>query len=241
MPVTPAERRRRMALIRPGAVVGQISGRVGGVVFARNRGGAYVRNGPAPVQPRTLYQTAVRNALSTASSAWDSITEEQRTAWSEWAKLNPVKNRIGESVTLQGNAAFVQLNSRLARFGIAPVATTPAVGAPSGLLTLGLNADTGAGAFAAVFTPTPLGAHERIVIEGCNVRATAVAFVENMLVLVSAGDAASASPLDIQAEFESRLGSVAVGDHLYIRGYVLDDRNGQISGMLTVDNYATHT
>jgi len=230
-----------MALIRPGAVVGQISGRVGGVVFARNRGGAYVRNGPAPVQPRTIYQTQVRNALSTASSAWDGLTEDQRKAWSEWAKLNPIKNRIGETVTLQGNAAFVELNSRLARLGIAPVAATPAVGAPAGLLTLSLNADIGAGAFEAVFTPNPLGANQRIVIEGCNTRATAVEFIENRLVLVTAGAAASTSPMDIQAAFEARLGTLAVGDHVWIRAYIIDDRNGQVSGMVTADNYVTHT
>lgn len=230
-----------MALIRPGAVVGQVSGRIGGVVFARNRGGAYVRNGPAPVQPRTIYQQTVRNALSQASSAWDGLTDDQRQAWSEWAKLNPVKNRIGESVTLQGNAAFVQLNSRLVMLGITPVATTPAVGSPSGLLTMTLNTDIGAGDFEVVYTATPLGANHRLLLEGCNVGATAVRFIENRLVLFRASGANVASPLDVESDFQSRCGTVKVGDRIFVRGMVIDDRNGQVSGSITAESVVVST
>lgn len=230
-----------MALFRPGPLVGQVSGRVAGVVFARNRGGAYVRNGPSPVQPRTIYQQAVRNALAVASAAWNDLTDNQRQAWSEWAKLNPIKNRIGESVTLQGNAAYVQLNSRLAFLGIAPKTATPAVGSPSGLLTLSVTADIGAGDFELVFTATPLGTNERLILEGCNVRATDVKFIENRLVVFDTTDAAEASPYEIESPFQNRLGSVAVGDRIYVRAQVVDDRNGLVSAIATCTTVAIST
>ena len=132
-------------------------------MFARNRGGAYVRNGPSPVQPRTVYQNSVRAALSMASIGWGSLSDSNRMAWREWAKLNPIKNRIGQSVTLQANAAYVQLNARLAHLGIAMGTTPPTVGAPTGLITLSLGADIGAGDFEVVYTATPLGANKRLI------------------------------------------------------------------------------
>ena len=210
-------------------------------MFARNRGGAYVRNGPSPVQPRTVYQNSVRAALSMASIGWGSLSDSNRMAWREWAKLNPIKNRIGQSVTLQANAAYVQLNARLAHLGIAMGTTPPTVGAPTGLITLSLGADIGAGDFEVVYTATPLGANKRLILEGCNVGATNVDFVENLYRVFFASAANASSPQDIESAWSTRFGVPSIGDHLYVRGYILDDRNGLISGALVADNDVVST
>jgi len=221
-----------MAIMRAGALAGQLSGRVGGIVFSRNRGGDYVRNGPSPVNPQTSYQVAVRNAMSLASTRWNDMAATARAAWTAWAQNNPVQNRIGETIRLQGNAAFVSLNSRLAFLGTAVVDTPPVVSAPPPLLTLTGTFDIGAGAFQAAYTATPLPAGAKLWVYGCRPMSLGISNVRNRLRHFITGGAAGASPLDIETAFYARFGTPAVGEAIIIRAGVLSGTDGQLSAML---------
>jgi len=221
-----------MAIMRPGPLAGQVSGRVGGVVFSRNRGGDYVRNGPSPTNPQTEYQVAVRNALAAASSAWDDLTDDQRMAWRSWANDNPVRNRIGESIRLQGNAAFVALNSRLVQTGSAVVDTPPLVSAPDPLLTVTGSFDIGAGDFQLAYTATPLAAGMKLWVVGCLVTSAGINNVKNRLRHFFTSAAAAASPAAVESAFGTRFGTPVAGQYAWLRAGVLDSTNGQLSSML---------
>jgi len=229
-----------MAIMRPGPLVGQLSGRVGGIVFSRNRGGDYVRNGPSPINPQTFYQIAVRNALALASTRWNDMLATARASWSSWAQNNPQQNRIGESIRLQGNAAFVMFNSRLAYLGVPVIDTAPVISAPAPLLTLTGTFDIGAGAFQAAYTATPLGAGTKLWVRGCRPMSLGVAFVKNRLRHFITGAAAGASPLDIETSFYARFGTPAVGESIVIRAAVLG-ADGQLSAELEYRGLVTTT
>jgi len=229
-----------MAIMRPGPLAGQLSGRVGGVVFSRNRGGDYVRNGPSPINPQTSYQVAVRNAMSLASTRWNDMAATARSGWNSWAQNNPVQNRLGESIRLQGNAAFVSLNSRLAFLGVAIVDTPPAVGAPNPLLTLVPTFDIGAGAFQVAYTATPLAAGHKLWVLGCRPMSLGVSFVKNRLRHFITGGAAGATPLDIENAFGLRFGVPAVGENIVVRAAVLGV-DGQLSAFIEARALVTTT
>jgi hypothetical protein len=65
------------------AFLTEMSGKLGGAVGSTARGGIqYLRKLVIPSNPRTLLQTAIRNAVSSASAVWASIlTEDQQEAW----------------------------------------------------------------------------------------------------------------------------------------------------------------
>jgi len=230
-----------MAIMRPGALAGQLSGRVGGIVFSRNRGGDYVRNGPSPTNPKTAYQVAVRNALALASTRWNDMSADARASWKGWAQNNPVQNRIGETIRLQGNAAFVELNSRLAYLGTAVVDTPPAVSAPAPLLTLAATFDIGAGDFQLTYTATPLAAGMKLWVLGCLVTSAGISNVNNRLRHFYTSAAAAESPAAIETAFSARFGAPVVGQYVFIRAGVLDGTNGQLSSMLEVSGIVTTT
>jgi len=230
-----------MAIMKPGVLVGQLSGKVSGVVFARNRGGDYVRGAISPVNPQTAYQVAVRNALSLASSGWDVLTANQRSSWSAWAAENPVRNRLGESIRLQGNAAYVALNSRLAFLGTALTTAPPTTGDPVGLLTVTGSFDIGAGNFQVAFTATPLGAGNKLWVLGCFVAQPARMFVKNRLRHFYTSAAAKASPADVQTEFEARFGTPVVGGKVVFRVGVVNGTTGQLSSMLETSGLVVST
>jgi hypothetical protein len=72
-----------MARVLYGNMVADARGHVGGVVYSRNTGGAYVRQKVSPVQPRTPAQLNQRSKLAEISKLWDKLTNGQRLAWKD--------------------------------------------------------------------------------------------------------------------------------------------------------------
>ncbi|MCH8478817.1 MAG: hypothetical protein LAT56_12865 [Wenzhouxiangella sp.] len=103
-----------MALIKPGALIAEIRGSVGGATFARNRGGQYVRNRSIPLNPQSTRQVAVRQQFGNLSNLWSTtLTPTQRTAWSTYAANVPLPNALGEDRNVSGINMFSRGNALL--------------------------------------------------------------------------------------------------------------------------------
>lgn len=103
-----------MGLVKFGGGIVQISGRVGGDVFARNRSGNYVRAGTKPTNPNTALQQSWRSSVAYLVDAWSQIlTATQRTAWNLYGASVPMKNRLGESILLTGFNHYIRSNTIL--------------------------------------------------------------------------------------------------------------------------------
>jgi len=102
-----------VALIRS-STLSNISGSIGGTTYARNRGGLYARNRTVPINPNSNAQTRARSSFGSFSGGWSSaLTANQRAAWAAFAESSPVQNRLGESITLTGQQAYVRSNTLL--------------------------------------------------------------------------------------------------------------------------------
>ncbi len=99
-----------MAKVQFGGGISAMSGKLGGNVFARNKGGAYTRNWVKPTNPSTPAQQNQRNTLALKSAAWRGITDSERNSWKSWAEDNPVLDRLGSSIVLSGAQAFTKIN-----------------------------------------------------------------------------------------------------------------------------------
>ncbi len=117
-----------MALVKFGGGITQMSGRIAGNVFARNRGGNYVRAGTIPVNPNSPEQVIVRAVLATLMVRWaQTLTPAQRIAWETYANAVTVQNRLGESINLSGVNHYIRSNSLLLRAGDTIVDDGPTV------------------------------------------------------------------------------------------------------------------
>lgn len=97
-----------MARILGGGVFGEMRGKMGSMVFARNRGGAYARAYVSGVDPATLAQLAARNNFGSAASNYHSLTPGIKSQWQEFANtvFNP---KHGTTGVPSGYNAFVSL------------------------------------------------------------------------------------------------------------------------------------
>lgn len=99
-----------MAKIVFGGGVASASGKIGGTVYSRNKGGAYSRTWVMPTNPQTTKQSQQRNLLALKSAAWRSLDTNQRDAWQTWANDNPILDRLGNSIVLSGAQAYIKIN-----------------------------------------------------------------------------------------------------------------------------------
>ena len=74
-----------MARILFGNMVADVRGKLGGIVYSRNTGGAYARQKVSPVQPRTPSQLNQRSRMAETSKLWDTLTQNQREAWKSFS------------------------------------------------------------------------------------------------------------------------------------------------------------
>lgn len=97
-----------MAIVRPGALVGGISGALGSSVFANTRAGLVVR-------PRGVRTGAASSALALRQgdmgrviNAWNALTSAQRAAWATAALTRGLPNRLGVVRPISGFQLYCQ-------------------------------------------------------------------------------------------------------------------------------------
>lgn len=103
-----------MALVKFTAIVDNISGKIKGTVFGRNKAGAYARGKGNPTNPQTASQSAVRAIFALIAQAWRGLTPIQRAAWDNATDDYPYQNRLGDARTLSGSGLHQKLNLNLA-------------------------------------------------------------------------------------------------------------------------------
>lgn len=222
-----------MAIIIPGIAVSQVSGRVGGTIFSRNRGGAYMRNGSIPATVTTPAAELIKAVTAAQSQAWAGTSAWVREQWVEWAAQNPVINRLGQSRTLSGHQAFVQLNCRLVYGGFSALTSPPVGQAPApfvpGNVTLTVATTTATIAYA----PTPAPAGVAVQVFGYLSDSPGVKYVKNRLALIKTTAAAASTPADIWDNLADRFGTPQVGQTLHYALRALDSHTGLISAVFS--------
>lgn len=111
--------------IKFGSIVTDGSGKLGGHVYSKNRGGNYIRTNKVPSNPRTAAQILARSRFGIASSGWKELSELQRNAWAEFAVNNPFTDSLGDQRHLSASSAYTRSANNLLNVGKSPI-TIPA-------------------------------------------------------------------------------------------------------------------
>lgn len=230
-----------MAKFTPGPTVAAVSGSIGGTTYSRNRYGAYMRFRAIPVKSTTEWALAAKARLASTAATFQALTLAQRLAWEHYAATNPIIDRLGNSQTLSGSAAYIGLNCRLASIGGTPIIEPPITTAPAALLSLSQTADIGAGTFHLTYTASPLGAGCKLFIQSAIRNSAGVNYVANLLRLVGVSAAAQASPFTHETLVSDRLGLPVAGQTITSLVSVVDTASGLLSRPLRADTLVLST
>lgn len=102
-----------MALIKLGAIVTQISGKIGGQTLGTSASGAYIKNSGTPRKTITMLQQTKMQRMATSAQAWRALTQPQRDEYIAASPQYPYLNRVGETKYLSGFAIFTKLRNNM--------------------------------------------------------------------------------------------------------------------------------
>ena len=107
---------------------GPFSGKCGRMIASRNHYGPYCRGVGAAPGSGTPAQLQWRGTFGPISASWGKgLTKDQYAGWRRLAARTRSRNWMGTSRSLTGQAAYVAVNSVLARLGRATVLDAPAL------------------------------------------------------------------------------------------------------------------
>lgn len=127
------------------ALATQISGSIGGITGARNKGGMYLRSRAIPTDPSTANQQDQRNRVASAAAGWAALTQSQRDAWDTYASNVAVTDSLGDSILLSGQNWYLAQYTMLTQAGGTPASNGPTTMSLPTLGTVSMsNLDPGA-------------------------------------------------------------------------------------------------
>lgn len=220
-----------MAKVQLSALVSQVSGKLNGSVFARNKGGQVLRTKVTPINPSTPHQTAQRAIVSDLSKAWtNTLTDAQRAAWKAFGQVIGQKNIFGNNLILSGMATFQRINIIIITAGGTQVNAPPSDQNVVAMLTLALTANHTGPALTIAFTPTPLVAPQGAYIFATPAMSAGISNVSNKLRFISYVSA-MASGASILTAWQNRFGTfpAAAGPRISVSVNVVSTTTGAVS------------
>src|SRR5271157_5627776 len=199
-----------MARILMTAAVADIRGKLAGSVFARNKGGAYIRTKVTPINPKTSYQSLQRSYVSNLAKYYaTTMSVANRLAWTNWGKSTTAKSIFGEKLILSGVAAFQKVNLIILSCGGSQINTPPLNNTVTSILTAALVANHTGPLLTLTYTPTPQAGTVGTYVWATPTISPGISNFNSQLRFILF-TAASASPLELHVAWIARFGAFPV-------------------------------
>lgn len=189
------------------------SGSYQGITSSRNRYGQYVRTRATPVNPASTAQGIVRARMSANAAAWRTLTDVQRAGWESLGLEMTRTDSLGSTYTLTGFQAYCSVNNNLSQLSVANVDDAPALATPEAIATATITLSDAA--FSIAFTPTPLGADEKLLVF-CSPQVSAGRSFESDMRLIFVGAAATTSPANVFSAYSAKFGTPVIDNKVFV-------------------------
>lgn len=219
-----------------GSIIVAGSGKIGGHVASKNRGGSYLRTKVTPANAKTSYQTAVRARFTALSQGWRGLTQDARDAWNAAVADYARTDIFGDLRNPSGINLYQRLNNILLNIGqpdltlpplpsnVQPVtALSLLVTSDPALMTLTLSEALTADTACIIAATAPLSAGKNSVTS----RFRQIAVLAPL----------AATPANILAAYVAKFGAVAVpGQKTFVRVTPVNIATGQTGGQTIVSH-----
>lgn len=211
-------------------------GKLAGSVYSRNKGGEYVKTKVTPINPKTTFQAKQRAAVSDLAKAYaNDLTDDQRTAWTNWGKSTNAKSIFGNAIILSGIAAFQKVNLIVLSAGGSQIDVPPVNNSIPSITTASLDIAVTIPTFNFIFTPHPLITPAGLYLWATPLLSPGIANFQTALRYIGF-TVAAASPFDMSTLWTSRFGALPAGpgQRVGVLAQVVDPTTGAISSGIQV-------
>lgn len=219
-----------MAKIKFGMMMTDASGKLGGQVFAKNRGGNYVRTKVTPSNPQSVAQMAVRGIFASISSRWSALTEAQRATFNNFVSSYAKTDIFGDLRNPSGKSLFQRLNQNLSISGQTEINVCVSTLEVPFANVVKATYSVGNGSLEIETLGDTTGS--KLVVWATPKLSKGTTFVKNQLRQIKVSAGGNAELVDAATEYVDKFGIPTVGDNIYI-GIKVINANGQASPLET--------
>jgi len=219
-----------MGLVKYSTLVEAISGKVGTAVFAKNRGGAYVRSLVIPFNPQSAAQQEARSLVTQFSQQWPTLTQAQILAWNNAAPSFAGTNVFGETVEPSGINLFVGVNCNII-IGAGTAITAPPVsaGTQSGLTTACAMSISGA-SLTVTNSDSSVNAGSAFVVEATAPLSPGISNAGSLFRRITVFENPDTTSENSYVNYTQKYGTPTAGKKVFVRTYWINQATGEKSG-----------
>ena len=217
--------------IKFGSFIVAGSGKIGGHVASKNRGGSYLRTKVTPNNPQTVAQMTVRGVFASISSLWSSLTQGQRDTFDGFVSAYSTTDIFGDIRNPSGKNLFQRLNQNLENTGQTQITDCVAPSEVPFANVTSVEADTTDNEMYLNTAGNTTGA--KMLVFATPSLSQGTKFVKNKLRVIGYYNGGNGTPVDIWTDYLAKYGEPAVGANIYVGVRVIND-NGQASPLETV-------
>lgn len=221
-----------MAKIKFGFGVADARNKVGGSVFSRNKGGAYVRTKVTPLNPQTAAQVGARSLLTQLAQGFRSLTQEQISAWNAATTQWGTTDIFGDTVNPTGLALYVRLNTNILNAGGTAITTPPSPVGADAISSLSVAADFSSSTVGVTFSPASVPADHSMYLESTPMLSPGINNANSRFREIAVVAAATASPYAAGSAYSAKFGSLVTGQKLFVRAKFINKLTGEVSQAL---------
>lgn len=218
-----------MAKVKFSALISEMRNKLNGSVFARNRGGAYLRTKVTPLNPQTAAQVAARSLLTEFSQSWRGLTQAQRDAFNAVVDQFSTTDVFGDVVNPSGSALYTRLNINISLAGGVAITTPPTPTGVSALKQLSVAADVAGGGVDITFLPGTIPANTAMFVEATPNLSPGISNANSKFRAIATLPPLQTSPQDLGTEYIAKFGSLTAGQKLFVRAKFISRITGEVS------------
>jgi len=224
-----------MAKVKFSALISEMRNKLNGSVFARNRGGAYLRTKVTPLNPQTAAQVAARSLLASFSQSWRTLTEAQRNAWNSVVDQWATTDVFGDIINPSGSTLFIRLNINVSLAGGTALVSPPTPVGATALPDLLVTADfsTQIMLIDSDIFEVPVG--HALVVDATPMLSPGISNAKSKFRVIQTFPAAATMTLDISAAYIAKFGGMVQGQKVFVRAKLIVLATGERSQALVAN------
>lgn len=228
--------------VKWGLMVVAGSGKLGGHVAARNKGGSYFRTKVTPANPQSTSQLEVRTFFTQNAQAWRGLTENQRDAWNTGSSNYSTTNIWGDALDLSGSQLHQQLNQNLLLIGESVITDIPQPQAVDGITSLTVVSDAGAGNKLELTYSPGITSNTTVQVFATAPQSAGKSFVKSEFRKIGNMVTADGSPHDVKTLYITKFGALPpAGSKVFVRMVPINKTTGQSGLAVQGDTIAIST
>lgn len=217
-----------MAKVKFSALISDMRNKLNGSVFAKNRGGSYLRTKVTPVNPQSVAQTAARVLLATFSQAWRGLTEAQRAQWNAAVDQWSTTDVFGDIKNPTGLQLYIRLNANINLAGGAAIDVPPLPVGVEPVLDLSVDVDFSAQSVTLSDVTTPVPANTALYVEATPGLSPGISNANSRFRHITTLAPAAAVGA-VSAAYIAKFGAVVEGQKYFVRCKFINQLTGEVS------------